>query len=72
MESDSGFSFGRASEISRDEIKFAKFVTRLRNRFSTLFDKILEKQLVLKDIITPEERPDIQVGLRYDFMIDNH
>ena len=72
MESDTGFSLGRASEISRDEIKFAKFVTRLRNRFSTLFDKLLEKQLVLKGIITPEEWPAIQAALRYDFMIDNH
>jgi hypothetical protein len=72
MESDTGFSLGRASEISRDEIKFAKFVTRLRNRFSTLFDKLLEKQLILKGIITPEEWPDIQAALRYDFMVDNH
>jgi hypothetical protein len=72
MESDTGFSLGRASEISRDEIKFAKFVTRLRNRFSTLFDRILEKQLILKGVITPEEWPDIQAALRYDFMVDNH
>jgi len=72
MESDSLFSLGRASEISRDEIKFAKFVTRLRNRFSTLFDKLLEKQLILKGIITPEEWPEIQAVLRYNFMSDNH
>jgi hypothetical protein len=72
METDAGFSLGRASEISRDEIKFAKFVNRLRTRFSTLFDKILEKQLILKGIITPEEWPAIQSMLRYDFMSDNH
>jgi hypothetical protein len=72
MESDAGFSLGRASEISRDEIKFAKFVNRLRTRFSTLFDKILEKQLILKGIITPEEWPAIQSMVRYDFMSDNH
>ena len=53
MESDSGFSLGRASEITRDEVKFSKFIRRLRARFSILFDKILEKQLILKGIITP-------------------
>ena len=72
MESDSGFSLGRASEISRDEIKFAKFINRLRTRFSTLFDKLLEKQLILKGIITPEEWPGIQAAIRYNFMSDNH
>ena len=72
MESDSGFSLGRATEISRDEIKFSKFISRLRSRFSTLFDKILEKQLVLKGIIRPEEWAEIQASLRYDFMQDNY
>jgi len=72
MESDSGFSLGRASEITRDEVKFSKFIRRLRARFSILFDKILEKQLILKGIITPEEWPDIQQNIRYDFMKDNH
>ena len=72
MESDSGFSLGRATEISRDEIKFSKFISRLRSRFSTLFDKILEKQLVLKGIIRPEEWGEIQATIRYDFMQDNY
>ena len=72
MESDSGFSLGRASEISRDEIKFAKFIRRLRARFSIIFDRILEKQLVLKGIISPEDWVDIQNNIRYDFMVDNH
>ena len=72
MESDSGFSLGRATEISRDEIKFSKFISRLRSRFSTLFDKILEKQLILKGIIRPEEWADIQASIRYDFMQDNY
>ena len=72
MESDNGFSLGRASEISRDEIKFSKFVTRLRARFSILFDRILEKQLILKGIITPEEWKQIQDSIRYNFMEDNH
>ena len=72
LESEAGFSLGRASEISRDEIKFGKFVRRLRARFSILFDKCLEKQLILKGIIAPEEWAQIQATLRYDFMMDNH
>ena len=72
MESDSGFSLGRATEISRDEIKFSKFISRLRSRFSTLFDRVLEKQLILKGIIKPEEWSEIQASIRYDFMQDNY
>lgn len=72
LESETGFSLGRASEISRDEVKFGKFIRRLRARFSTLFDKILEKQLILKGIISPEDWSAIQQNLRYDFMSDNH
>lgn len=72
LESETGFSLGRASEITRDEVKFAKFITRLRARFSIIFDKILEKQLILKGIITPEDWPEIQQNLRYDYMLDNH
>tara|TARA_B110000967_G_scaffold125832_1_gene128666 strand:+ start:267 stop:1856 length:1590 start_codon:yes stop_codon:yes gene_type:complete len=72
MESDTGFTLGRATEISRDEIKFSKFIARLRSKFSNLFDKLLEKQLVLKGIITPEEWPEIQSSIRYDYMSDNY
>lgn len=72
LESDTGFSLGRASEISRDEIKFGKFIRRLRARFSILFDKILEKQLILKGVIAPEEWASIQASIRYDYMVDNH
>ena len=72
METDAGFSLGRASEISRDEIKFSKFIDRLRSKFSSLFDKILEKQLILKGIISPEDWADIQASIRYDFMSDNY
>ena len=72
LEAENGFSLGRASEISRDEIKFSRFIARLRNRFSILFDKILEKQLILKGVITPEDWPEIQSNLRFDFMFDNH
>ena len=72
METDAGFSLGRASEISRDEIKFSKFIDRLRSKFSSLFDKILEKQLILKGIISPEDWAEIQASIRYDFMSDNY
>lgn len=72
LEPENGFSLGRTSEITRDEIKFARFISRLRNRFSMLFDKVLEKQLILKGVITPEDWPDIQSNIRYDFMEDNH
>lgn len=72
LEPETGFSLGRASEITRDEVKFSKFIRRLRARFSILFDRILEKQLVLKGVIAPEEWSEIQNKIRYDFMIDNH
>lgn len=71
LETDTTFNLGRSSEISRDEVKFSKFVRRLRNRFSTLFDKYLEKQLILKGIITPEDWETIKDKIRYDFMMDN-
>lgn len=72
LEPENGFSLGRTSEITRDEIKFSRFIKRMRNRFSMLFDRILEKQLILKGIITPEDWSSIQSNLRYDFMEDNH
>jgi len=72
MQTETGFSLGRASEITRDEVKFSKFVRRLRVRFSILFDRILEKQLILKGVISPEDWPEIKNGIRYDFMMDNH
>ena len=72
MESETGFSLGRSNEISRDEVKFSKFIRRLRARFSMLFDEILEKQLVLKNVMTIEEWKEIKDKLRYDFQEDNH
>jgi hypothetical protein len=72
LEPETMYSFGRVSEITRDELKFSKFIRRLRTRFSMLFDVCLEKQLVLKGIITPEEWKDIKDKLRYDFMKDNY
>jgi hypothetical protein len=72
LEPETGFSLGRSSEISRDEVKFAKFIRRLRSRFSNIFDKALEKQLILKGIIKPEEWDIIKDKLRYNFQLDNH
>lgn len=65
------YSFGRSSEITREEIKFSKFIRRIRARFSMLFDKCLERQLVLTEVLAPEEWASIQNRVRYDFMKDN-
>jgi len=65
------YTFGRTSEITREELKFSKFIQRARARFSILFDRCLEKQLILKGVISPDEWKDIQNSLRYDFMKDN-
>jgi hypothetical protein len=66
------YNFGRATEISRDEVKFAKFVTRLRGKFSELFNKILEKQLILKGIITSEDWQEFKTNFKYEYSEDNH
>ena len=66
------YSFGRMSEVTREELKFAKFIKRLRTRFSILFDKCLERQLVLKGVISPDEWKEIKNKIRYDFMKDNY
>ena len=65
-------SFGRVSEITRDELKFSKFIKRLRSRFSSIFTSLLEKQLILKGIMTPEEFAEIKNEIRYDFVQDNY
>ena len=72
LEADTPFQLGRASEISRDELKFSRFINKLRNRFSHLFDQCLEKQLVLKNITTLEEFEGIKTKIKYDFAKDNH
>jgi hypothetical protein len=72
METETGFSLGRSNEISRDEVKFNKFIRRLRARFSMLFDEILEKQVVLKNIMTIEEWQDLKDNIKYDYQEDNH
>ena len=55
IEGDGGFNLGRSSEILRDEVKFSKFVGRLRKRFSGMFNDMLKTQLLLKNVITPED-----------------
>ena len=66
-----GFNLGRSSEILRDELKFAKFVGRLRKRFANLFNDMLRTQLILKNIIAPEDWERISDHIQYDFLYDN-
>lgn len=68
----SGFNFGRAAEISRDEMKFAKFVSRLRRKFNVLFDDLLSTQLILKKIITPEDWAGIKEKINYEYAQDQY
>ena len=69
--SDGGFNLGRSSEILRDELKFAKFVGRLRKRFANMFSDMLKTQLILKNIVTPEDWEEISEHIQYDFLYDN-
>lgn len=68
---DMAFSFGRATEISRDEVKFSTFIDRMRIRFNDLFLQCLEKQLVLKNIITPDEWNDIKYHFKFKYARNN-
>jgi len=68
---DGGFNLGRSSEILRDELKFAKFVGRLRKRFSQMFNDMLRTQLILKNIVTPEDWEVMADHIQYDFLYDN-
>ena len=68
---DGGFNLGRSSEILRDELKFAKFVGRLRKRFAQMFNDMLKTQLILKNIVTPEDWEMISDHIQYDFLYDN-
>jgi hypothetical protein len=69
--SDGGFNLGRSSEILRDELKFAKFVGRLRKRFAQMFNDMLRTQLILKNIVTPEDWDVMADHIQYDFLYDN-
>lgn len=72
LNSDALFSIGRATEITRDELKFERFITRLRSRFSHLFIKMLEKQLILKNIVTVDDWQKLQGQIRFEFAKDNY
>ena len=72
LEPETGFSLGRASEISRDEIKFQKFIGRIRLKFSRIFESALEKQLVLKGVIAAEDWGVIRRDIKFDYVTDNH
>ena len=72
LNSSGGFSLGRSSEILRDEIKFTKFVGRLRKRFSNLFNDMLKTQLILKNIVSVEDWDVISDHIQYDYLYDNH
>jgi len=72
LEADSGFSLGRESEITRDELLFSKFIGKLQTRFAMLFGEILEKQLILKNIITSEEWSQIKDRVHYKFEKDHY
>ena len=72
LESEGGFNLGKSTEITRDEIKFAKFIQRLRKKFSELFQDLLKTQLILKGIITEEDWNTIREFVIYDFQDDNH
>ena len=72
LESESGFSLGRATEITRDELKFTKFVQRIRKKFVPLFTDILKTQLLLKGIVTPQDWDMMKEHIQYDFLQDGH
>ena len=69
--SDGGFNLGRSSEILRDELKFTKFVGRLRKRFAQMFNDLLKTQLILKNIVTPDDWEKMREHIQYDFLYDN-
>jgi hypothetical protein len=72
LEPQQGFTLGRSAEISREELKFDKFITRLRNKFSIMFDDMLRVQLVLKKICTEEEWREFKEDIWYDYKKDNN
>ena len=72
LESDSSFNVGRSAEITRDEVKFQKFVVRLRKKFGDLFNDLLKTQLILKGVFTPDEWDEVKEHIQYDFIADNY
>ena len=72
LEGSTGFNLGRASEITRDELKFTKFVQRLRKKFTELFNDLLRTQLILKGIINEDDWSNVRESIMYDFLQDGH
>jgi len=72
LQTEQTYSIGRATEITRDEVKFSKFISRMRAKFSTLFLKCLEKQLVLKGIVTVEDWKSMSQSIKFDYAKDNY
>ncbi len=72
LDSSTSFNLGRSSEITRDELKFTKFVGKLRKKFGDLFNDALKTQLILKSVITPEDWEDMKEHIQYDYLKDNH
>jgi hypothetical protein len=72
MESEAGFNIGKAAEITRDELKFTKFVARLRKRFTQVFSDILKTQLVLKGVMTIEDWVKIKEHIQYNYLKDGY
>ena len=67
-----GFNLGKTTEVLRDELKFTKFIGRLRKRFAEMFQDMLKTQLILKGVIAPEDWEDMKEHIQYDFLFDNH
>lgn len=72
LQPDQTYTLGRATEITRDEIKFSKFITRLRSKFSELFLKILERQLILKGVCTTQDWAEWEDKIDFNFAVDNY
>lgn len=72
LETESGFNLGRGAEITRDEVKFTKFVQKLRKKFNFLFNNILKTQLILKGVVSEEDWLSIKENLSYQYMKDGH
>ena len=72
LETETTFNIGRAAEITRDEVKFQKFVARLRKRFSELFVDLLKTQLILKGIVTLEDWEEMKEHVQFDYIADNY
>ena len=72
LQAEQTYSIGRATEITRDEVKFSKFINRMRTKFSQLFLKCLEKQLVLKGVVTVDDWKTISQNIKFDYSKDNY